>query len=173
MKTKVVLIAMILLGAYDLQAACVVKNSQGQTADIQGDALFAMLQNSSSCPANVQSLRVMISTSGLATKPFMVANRGIHNPEAGSFSFFEQVSGTNSLTKNVVRPGEFFFGHFTTLEGQVVVADQKPAKGKLLIELLAWDETKKLFNFYELIGTATGGDWFYRGDSADILQDNS
>ncbi|MEK7692362.1 MAG: hypothetical protein AAB425_15210, partial [Bdellovibrionota bacterium] len=53
-----------------------------------------------------------------------------------------------------------------------VVLDQAPAPGKLLIELIVWDSGKKIFNFYEMIGTAQSAQWFYRGDSADILEDN-
>jgi hypothetical protein len=164
---------LIFVGAADLQAACIVRNSNGQPTNVKGDSLFIVLQNAVDCPENVQSLKAVMNQAGLASQPYLVANRGIHNPVFGSFSFFEQVSGASSLLKNPIQNGEFFFGHFTTAENNQVVADQEPSKGKLLIELIAWDNLKNLFNFYELIGTGKGAQWFYRGDSADILADNA
>lgn len=176
MKTifKVLLKTFILIAAADLQAACIVRNSNGQPVNAKGDALFAVLQKANACPENVQSLKALLNQTGLVSTPYMVANRGIHNPAFGSFSFFEQVTtGVSSLLKSPVGKGEFFFGHFTTAENSQVIADQEPSKGKLLIELIAWDNVKKLFNFYELIGTGAGAQWFYRGDSADVLADNA
>lgn len=170
---KALLTSLIFTWAADLQAACIVRNSNGQPTNAKGDPLFTVLQNSFDCPVNIQGLKAVLVQTGLAAQPYMVANRGIHNPAFGSFSFFEQVSGTSSLLKNPVKDGEFFFGHFTTTENSHVIGDQEPSKGKLLIELIAWDNFKNLFNFYELIGTGKGAQWFYRGDSADILADNA
>jgi hypothetical protein len=175
MKTafRVLLTSMILIAAGDLHAACMVRNSNGQPTNGQDDPLASVLQKSTACPENVQSLKALLNQAGLASQPYMVANRGIHNPAFGSFSFFEQVSGSSPLLKDTVGAGEFFFGHFTTAENHKVIADQEPSKGKLLVELIAWDKIKNLFNFYELIGTGTGAQWFYRGDSEDILADNA
>ena len=175
MKTvaSTIVILFIFASAIGAQATCVVRNSNGQPASLQSDSLFSILQNSIACPENVQSLKATLSQSGLVTQPYMVANRGIHNPAFGSFSFFEQVSGTSPLLSSPIEDGEFFFGHFTTAENNQVIADQEPSKGKLLIELIAWDRIKNLFNFYELIGTGKGAQWFYRGDSEDILADNA
>ena len=175
MKTlfKFLITSLIFAGTADLQAACIVRNSNGQPTNVKGDPLFTVLQKSIDCPENVQGLKAVLSQTGLAAQPYMVANRGIHNPTFGSFSIFEQVSGTSSLLKNPIKNGEFFFGHFTTAKNSQVIADQEPSKGKLLVELMAWDNLKNLFNFYELIGTGKGGQWFYRGDSADILADNA
>jgi hypothetical protein len=99
----------------------------------------------------------------------MVANRGLHNPKFGSFSFFEEVT-SQELQLN---RGQFFFGHFTDAVGDVIVLDQAPAPGKLMVELLVFDPAKGYYNFYELIGNNSGADWFYRGDSADVLTDNT
>ena len=171
MKTvfKILLTSVILIGAADLQAACIVRNSNGQVTDIKTDALFSVLQKTADCPENVQSLKKLFKAAGNNLKPAMVANRGIHNPNLGSFSFFEEVVSDNNQE---IHAGELFFGHFTDAVNGVLVLDQKSAPNKLLIELIAWDQQKKFYNFYELIGTATGGQWFYRGDSADILNDN-
>lgn len=171
MKTvfKIIFIFSIFAGVHDLQAACVVRNSDGQPTSAKSDALFAVLQSAVGCPQNVQGLKSSLKKTGLRTQPSMVANRGIHNPTFGSFSFFEEVISENNQD---VQIGELFFGHFTDAINGVLVLDQKPAPNKLMIELIAWDQQKKFYNFYELIGTTSGGQWFYRGDSADILKDN-
>jgi hypothetical protein len=97
----------------------------------------------------------------------MVANRGFHNPDAGSFSVFESVSGT--IGGKAVQDREFFFGHFTRADAGNLVLDQQ---GGLMVEAIAWDPSKGLYNFYELLGLQNGARvWFYRGDSADILAD--
>jgi hypothetical protein len=173
MKTVLMVLILSLAWAGDLKAACMIQNSKGMPSSKKGDLLFTILDRSSECPEDVQSFKSALNALGLAIKPYMVANRGIHNPTLGSFSFFEEVSGTDSVSKNSVRSGEFFFGHFTTVEKGNVVSDQEPSKGKLLIELIAWDNLSGQFNFYELIGMGNGAQWFYRGDSEDILADNA
>ena len=79
------------------------------------------------------------------------------------FDKFEEMKKSeknkNKISENnqEIHAGELFFGHFTDAVNGVLVLDQKPAPNKLLIELIAWDQQKKFYNFYELIGTATGG----------------
>lgn len=166
---KAIFIFSIFAGVHDLQAACIIRNSDGQPTSAKNDALFTVLQRVVGCPQNVQGLKFALKKTGLKTQPSMVANRGIHNPTFGSFSFFEQVISENNQD---VQIGELYFGHFTDTINGVLVLDQKPAPNKLMIELIAWDQQKKFYNFYELIGTTSGAQWFYRGDSADILRDN-
>jgi len=173
MKTLLTVLLISFAWAGPLYAACTIRNSIGEASSGKGDLLFTILSRSPSCPESVQSLKSAFQLAGLAIQPYMVANRGRHNPALGSFSFFEEVIGTDSVSNSTVRSGEFFFGHFTTLENGLVISDQKPAKGKLLVELIAWDNLKGMFNFYELIGTEQGTQWFYRGDSEDILSDNA
>ena len=125
------------------------------------------------CPTDVFALKAALLSDGLLAQPAMVANRGRHNPQLGSFSFFEVVSGHSSTLNKTLRPEHFYFGHFTQVNSGVVDLDQTPEAGKLMIELVAWDFTKGLYNFYELIGTgSTGATWFYRGDSRDAFLDN-
>jgi hypothetical protein len=69
-----------------------------------------------------------------------------------------------------VASGEFFFGHFTEPQRSVLAASQEPSEDALMIEAIAWDPDKKVFNFYELIGNGSGSDWAYRGDSVDIAK---
>lgn len=173
MKTSFKILFTLLLTASAVQAACLVRGSNGQPARVQADPLFTVLKDAVDCPQSVQKLKAVINQTGLATQPYMVANRGFHNPNFGSFSFFEQVTGASPILNQSVDAGEFFFGHFTTAENNLIIADQEPSEGKLLVELIAWDNFKNLFNFYELIGTGKGAQWIYRGDSEDILADNA
>jgi hypothetical protein len=82
---------------------------------------------------------------------------------------FEMVSGRLAPLGIEVGDGEFFFGHFTARDGNKLIALQEPQD--LMVELIAWDPQKKLFNFYEVIGDGQRGQWFYRGDSLDIQSD--
>lgn len=147
-------------------SACSVLDSNGAAAPPQSDLLFTTLIARAHCPNDVRELKAQFAMKGAQFAPALVANRGFHNSAAGSFSFFEKVVG-------VAAEGEVFFGHFTALEKDVVVLDQSPRRGKLMVELIAWDAKKGYYNFYELIGTSlTSAQWYYRGDTADILKDN-
>jgi hypothetical protein len=152
-------------------AACFPMKSPGRVAvrDNQ-DPLARFLAASDTCPTNVFEFRTRLVKAGAKLNTSLVGNRGFHNPSQGSFSLFEAVlGGINSESPLVA--GEFFFGHFTGTSGQSLVANQSPDRENLMIELLAFDRQKGVFNFYEVIGNGTKGEWFYRGDSLDILSD--
>lgn len=166
MMNKNIMLILLLAWANPLWS-CAILNSQRSPISEQQDGLFQLLSREAVCPSNVIAFKQILSKAGLHTAPSMVANRGRHNAKLGSFSLFETVTG-RLAGGEVIGRGEFFFGHFTTSEGGEVILDQQPLSGKLLIELIAWDPYKKLFNFYELVG----GDWFFRGDSLDALKDN-
>lgn len=151
-----------------LAMGCAVSGARSATLN---DALFKALQAAPACPTNVHGLRAALAADGLGFVTAMVANRGFHNPGRGSFSFFEAVEGASRASGRVVGEGELFFGHFTAPAGQTLTLDQAPARGALMVELIAWDPAKRLFNFYEVIGDGTQGSWHYRGDSADIRAD--
>ncbi len=103
----------------------------------------------------------------------MVANRGRNNPKLGSFSFFESIYGSLA-TGESIKQGDFFLGYFTRLKGNQLILDQNPKDHKLLIEIIAWDQEKGLYNFYELRGIKNGlTQWFYRGNSKDAYKDNT
>src|SRR5262249_34862864 len=127
-----------ILGTLALPAygACVVSNSNGRPATPKGDALYRILASLPNCPTSAQALKARLQEAGLAVQPSQVGNRGFHNPSAGSFSFFETVTG-HAVGVDVA-DGDFFFGHFTGLEGREVVLDQTPEAGKLLVELIAF-----------------------------------
>lgn len=145
---------------------CEILQSNGQSAPRLNDPFYRTVSSLPACPESAPALKQRLQELGARVQPAMVANRGFHNPELGSFSFFESVTG-------LAKPGDFFFGHFTSKNARgEIELDQKPEPGKLLVELLVRDDSKGYYNFYELIGTATGGRWLYRGDSADIFADN-
>ncbi len=134
------------------------------TAATHRDRLAEVLRRPGDCPSEVLGLRSALVTAGARLETHMVGNRGFHNPGEGSFSLFERAVWDD--------PAELFLGHFTTPgEDGLLVLDQTPRRGALMVELFAWDPGKGLYNFYELIGDGTRGRWHYRGDSADIRAD--
>lgn len=153
------------------QANCVLRDSANKPVLNNSDPLAKVLGSDLPCPSNVFELRSRLVTSGAKIKTTLVGNRGFHNPTAGSFSLFEMVTGSLNPPGIAINDGEFFFGHFTRANGAALVADQRPNPESLMIELIAWDPVKQLFNFYEVIGDGRKGQWFYRGDSLDIQAD--
>lgn len=144
--------------------------------DAHADALFKLLSAQPRCPGNALEFRSLVLANKMASRPSMVANRGYHNPlPQGSFSFFESIDGSYAGQKLV--PGDWFYGHFTaasidnTALTSILSPQQAATPDNLLLETLVWDPRKQLYNFYEIRGTGQGGEWFYRGDSADIQAD--
>lgn len=165
---------MVMLAAFQSTfAACTILTSSGEYAKNIGDGIGVLLSSSKDCPKDVFEFRKQIKAAHLIIETTMVANRGYHNPSQGSFSFFEMVTG--KLDSIIIKRGDFFFGHFTTVdENNELTADQGPTtEPRLMIEAFAWDANKGLFNFYELIGDGNNNQWFYRGDSADVYADNA
>jgi hypothetical protein len=155
-----------------VSAACFALKSPERVA-VRGnqDPIARFLATADKCPADVFEFRAGLIKAGARLKTSLVGNRGFHNPSAGSFSLFETVVGPIG-SDDPVAPGEFFFGHFTAAgAGRKLFANQSPDAENLMIELIAFDRNKGVFNFYEVIGNGTKGEWFYRGDSVDILAD--
>jgi hypothetical protein len=135
------------------------------------DAVQRGLLAGKDVPRDVLAVRQRLVKLGGNLATHMVANRGHDNPKLGSFSFFETYTGP--IPGGKVGQGEFFLGFFTvpnSPDGKLTV-DNEPAAGALMMELIAWDYTKELYNFWELIGDGKTGQWKYRGDSNDILAD--
>jgi len=149
--------------------ACVIQDNANRPTLNNNDPLAKLLLNGGPCPVNVFEFRARLLGAGAKIKTAFVGNRGFHNPAGGSFSMFEIVSGRLAPAGIDVADGEFFFGHFTGRDGNKLFADQTPQG--LMVELIAFDPQKKLFNFYEVIGNGQKGEWFYRGDSLDIQAD--
>ncbi|KTC82798.1 hypothetical protein [Legionella cincinnatiensis] len=171
----IVLFCMLTTFSQDVFSACSVFHSSGKLTERTNDALGLILFSEAQCPRDVFALRQFLKNSGLKIETTMVANRGFHNPSQGSFSLFEMALGELKIMDHhlSINAGDFFFGHFTAVSpAGDLVADQNPEKNVLMIEAFAWDPKKEVFNFYELRGDGTQGQWFYRGDSEDIFADN-
>lgn len=165
----VLLIAVVQFINFEVYAACSLQNSK----HAEGDVLSAILRASTECPRDVRELKLKLEMDGLKTLPTMVANRGFHNPKLGSFSIFESAIGLSSLLNVKIQPEHLYFGHFTELSAhKEIVLDQVSSPNKLLIEVIAYDFSLKVYNFYELVGTNQGPQWFYRGNSYDAYADN-
>ncbi len=156
--------------AFNALAECLIEN-----AEQAKDPLYLILRPQERCPTQVGELLHALRQETLSVTPAMVANRGRHNPALGSFSFFEEVIGQGLHLARPIERGEFFFGHFTGLNHEILELDQMPNESgeqKLLIEAIAWDQNKGMYNFYELIAQTGKIQWFYRGDSQTALDDN-
>jgi len=144
-------------------AACIPENL---AAPGPQDPVARVLAQQSECPKSAVDLVDILQRAGARLEPTMVNFVGFHNPEAGAFFIFEIVSssGTGSSSSLDIQRGDLLFGHFTTAtnDGRLV-----SNKSELVIESIAWDPDKQFYNFYELVD----GNWFYRGDSKDILDD--
>lgn len=163
------LLTLIFLTACNSKAACI----QGRSTSNRIDLLSMVVETASTCPKDVRELKALLNEDGVRTLPAFVANRGAHNPKGGSFSIFESVEGRSKGLNIKVGPELLYFGHFTGLTSQKEIQlDQESSPGKLLIEVIAFDLKKGVYNFYELVGTAGGPQWFYRGDSFDAYEDN-
>ncbi len=132
------------------------------------DAVRRAILAGPKAPKTIYEVRERLLARGGKLETQIVANRGHENPEGGSFSFFESYTGP--MEGGVVREGELFIGFFSERAGDVLQVQQSFAPG-LMIELISWDYTKKMYNFWELVGTGQGSEWKYRGDSQDVLAD--
>ena len=144
------------------RAACVPQNLATPSPK---DPVARVLAQQNACPKNAMEFVELLKRSGALMEPTMVNFVGFHNPDAGAFFIFEIVSsGGASPSSLTIQRGDLLFGHFTnaTNDGRLV-----SNQSALEIELIAWDPDKQFFNFYELVD----GNWFYRGDSKDILDD--
>jgi hypothetical protein len=153
-------------------ADCMVYMDEQPLEPRMHDPLFLLLSKASSCPVDIHELKKIVKEHGMKEQISMVANRGRNNPHQGSFSFFESVFG-GIPTGDWIARGDLFLGYFTDLHDSEIILDQQPEPRKLLIEAIAWDKQKALYNFYELRGIEHGSvRWFYRGDSEDAYKDN-
>lgn len=132
------------------------------------DAVRRAILAGPQAPKTIYEVRERLLARGGKLETHIVANRGHENPEGGSFSFFESYTGP--MEGGVVGAGELFIGFFSERAGDDLQVQQGFAPG-LMIELISWDYTKQMYNFWELVGTGEGSEWKYRGDSQDVLAD--
>ena len=144
------------------RAACV---PQKLATPAPQDPVARVLAQQTTCPKNAMEFVATLQRSGARLEPTMVNFVGFHNPDAGAFFFFEIVSSAGAAPSNfAIARGDLLFGHFTTATNDARLVSNDSG---LVIELIAWDPDKQFYNFYELVD----GQWFYRGDSKDILDD--
>src|SRR5262249_20437400 len=134
------------------------------------DAVMRAILTPKPLPGDVYQVRQrLLGNKAGVLKTHLLANRGQENPTLGSFSFFETYSGP--MQGGTVKEGELFFGYFSERRDGKLAVLQGEAGGSLLIELITWDYTKKVYNFYQLIRTEDSAEWVYHGNSNDILLD--
>ena len=155
----------LVLSAGLCQAVCVPEKSPQQPNQ---DALARLLAAQEKCPDTALDFRNLVERSGARLETTDVNFVSFHNPNPGAFFLFEIVSGKMAAIDLAVERGDLLFGHFLTRSGSRLVLNTS----RLLVEAIAWDPAKKLFNFYELIdGGPRRTRWFYRGDSKLVLED--
>ncbi len=128
------------------------------------DAVRRAILSGSPQPTDILHIRQRLTgeLTGRLT-PHIVVNGGHDNPTRGTvadgvkFMVFESYEGPPS-----VQQGDLFIGYFLG-PGRDRTLEVLPG----FVELIAWDRTKRAFNFWELIE----GGWHYRGDSNDVLGD--
>jgi hypothetical protein len=157
---------MLLFAVRLCQAACIPTNAQQQP---NRDALARLLEAQDRCPSTALDFRNLVEGSGARLETTMVNFLSFHHPNPGAFFLFEIVSGQLAGLNLMVERGDLLFGHFLTSQSSRLVLNTSD----LLVEVIAWDPTKQLFNFYELVedGGPQRASWFYRGDSRLILED--
>jgi len=144
-------------------------HAAGQTQDFgdsgtADDAVRRVLLATSPIPKDIFEIRQRLEAHGGNLKAHLVVNGGHDNPTrtteaAEKFMAFETYS--NATPGKTVDEDELFFGFFLGEDHGTLVA--RPG----FVELIAWDRTKQVYNFWELLGTG----WHYRGDSNDVLTD--
>jgi hypothetical protein len=160
------LTTMLLVAVQLCHAACTPENAPQPPNQ---DALARLLEAQDRCPSTALEFRTLVDGSGTRLETTMVNFLSFHNPNPGAFFLFEIVSGQLAGLHRPIERGDLLFGHFLTRSRSRLVLNTSD----LLVEVIAWDPAKQLFNFYELVedGGPQRASWFYRGDSRLILED--
>ncbi len=157
-------ISMLWLAASFADAACIPRGSAPQG---HRDPLARLLEAQAQCPSTALEFRNLVERAGLRLDTTEVNFQGFHNPDPGILFLFEIVSGRLPGPNIAIERGDLVFGYFLTADGPRLVLD---TANSLMVEAIAWDPAKQLFNFYELVNEG-GPEWFYRGDSKLVLED--
>jgi hypothetical protein len=145
--------------ALPAEAACIPK---GLPTPAPQDPVARLLAAQPACTKDAVAFVGALKKDGVRLEPTMVNFTGFHNP--GAFFIFEIASREGGPF--AIQRGDLVFGHFTEVTDDNRLVSVKDAGG-LVIELIAWDPDKQFYNFYEL----NEGEWVYRGDSKNILDD--
>jgi hypothetical protein len=151
-------------------AACIPEDPKQLASDKPNqDALALLLKAQDRCPDNALDFRNLVKGSGVQLETTMVNFESFRDPNDGAFFLFEIVSGQPTGLNNAIERGDLLFGHFLARDGSHLVSNTDG----LLLEAIAWDPAKQLFNFYELVkdSKTRRTSWFFRGDSSLVLDD--
>jgi hypothetical protein len=126
------------------------------------DAVRRLLLAGPSPPRDIFQIRQRLEAHGGRLKAHIVVNGGHENPartpaDREKFMVFETYA--NATPDRLVEEDELFFGFFVGAANNILAV--LPG----FVELIAWDRTKQVYNFWELLGDK----WHYRGDSNDVL----
>jgi hypothetical protein len=138
-----------------------LKLGAGDKAD---DVVRRGLLGGANVPTSIFAVRQHLEQQlGGKLKSHLVANGGHEHPTRRPVMFmcFETYAGPGG--GKPVEDDELFLGFFLGAEKGGDTLTVLPG----FVELIAWDRSKRVYNFWELIGTT----WHYRGDSRDILDD--
>jgi hypothetical protein len=136
--------AVLLFAARLCQAECVPEHAPLQPNQ---DALARLLKAQDRCPVTTPDFLNVVEGSGAKLETTMVNFLGFGNPDPGVFFLFQIVSGRLLGPNLSVERGDLLFGHFLTAnDSSQLVLDT----GGLLVEAIAWDPAKQMYNFYEL-----------------------
>ena len=161
--------ATLLFAARFAQAACIPEDTTHlPNQQPNQDALAVLLRAQDQCPLTTLDFLNLVECGGGRLEPTLVNFQGFNDPDDGNFFLFEIVSGQLAGTK--VERGDFLFGHFLGPDPRDQSRLSLLTSG-LLIEAIAWDPSKQMFNFDELTEGCkpTGANWCYRGDSSFVL----
>ena len=164
------LIAPLLLAGRICHAACIPEDPKHLTTDHPNqDALAFLLKAQDRCPDNALDFRNLVEGSGTRLETSMVNFESFRDPNDGAFFLFEIVSGQPAGLNHPIERGDLLFGHFLASDGSHLTSNTDG----LLVEVIAWDSSKQLFNFYELVkdSKTRRALWFFRGDSSLVLAD--
>jgi hypothetical protein len=116
-------------------------------------------------PRTVLEIRQRLQSLGGKQTSHLVANGGHENPFPGRrdvlFMCFNTYAGPAPGGK--IEEDELFFGFFLGEDNGTVTVSQD------FMELVAWDRTKRLYNYWQMVSK----EWHYRGDTAGILADTA
>jgi len=135
--------------------------------------LALLLKAQDRCPETAIDFRNLVQGSGGRLETTMVNFLSFRDSGDGAFFLFEIVSGQPKTLNHPIEKGDLLFGHFLKSSGSQLVPIEL-RDNPLLLEAIAWDPAKQLFNFYELTASRCkppGAHWCYRGDSRLVLED--
>jgi hypothetical protein len=131
----------------------------GGTAD---DAVRRLLLATAPIPKDIFEIRQRLEAHGGKLRAHLVVNGGHDNPtrtKRDQVKFMAFETYTNTTPGQTLDEDELFLGFFLGENNDVL----EVLSG--FVEIIAWDRTKQVYNFWELIGP----EWRYRGDSNDVL----